>query len=94
MMIIRFAPVFALVLFLKLPFWMALSIYIPIFFFGFIVNVKMMKSMRLPVKTGLEKMIEQNAVVIEDIDPEGKVQVKDEIWTQRLKANGLIQEEK
>jgi membrane-bound ClpP family serine protease len=80
MMIIMFSPVFALVLFWVLPFWTALPIYIPIFIFGFIVNVKMMKSMRLRVKTGSEGMIGKEAEVIEDIDPEGKVRVEDEIW--------------
>ena len=79
MMIIMFSPVFALVLFLFLPFWTAVPIYIPIFIFGIIVNFKMMKSMKLPVRTGLEEMIGQEAVVIADIDPErGNVMLKNE----------------
>ena len=81
MMIIMFAPVFALALFLVLPFWTVLPVYIPILIFGIVVNFKMMKSMKLPVKTGLEEMIGQEAVVIDDIDPEGKVRFKNEIWT-------------
>ena len=55
MMIIMFSPVFALTLFLFLPFYTALPIYIPIFIFGVIVNYKMMRSMKLPVCTGLEE---------------------------------------
>ena len=64
MMIIMFSPVFALVLFWVLPLRTALQIYIPVFIFGFIVNVKMMKSMRLRVKTGSEGMIGKEAEVI------------------------------
>jgi membrane-bound ClpP family serine protease len=86
MMIIMFSPVFALALFLFLPFWTAVPIYIPIFIFGVIVNFKMMKSIKLPVSTGLEEMIGQEAVVIADIDPEGKVRIKDEIWASTAKG--------
>jgi len=80
MMIIMFSPIFGLVLFLFFPFWTALPIYIPILVFGIIVNYKMMKSMKFPVKTGLEEMIGQEAVVIDDIAPKGKVRIKNEIW--------------
>jgi membrane-bound ClpP family serine protease len=86
MMIIMFSPVFALALFLFLPFYTALPIYIPIFIFGVIVNYKMMRSMRLPVRTGLEEMMGQEALVIDDIDPEGKVRFKDEIWAATAKG--------
>jgi membrane-bound serine protease (ClpP class) len=94
MMIIMFSPVFALALFLFLPFQTALSIYIPIFIFGVIVNYKMMRSMKLPVRTGLEEMMGQEAVVIDDIDPEGKVRFKDEIWAARTKGERVEQGEK
>jgi membrane-bound ClpP family serine protease len=94
MMIIMFSPVFALALFLFLPFQTALPIYIPIFIFGVIVNYKMMRSMKLPVRTGLEEMMGQEAVVIDDIDPEGKVRFKDEIWAARTKGERLEQGEK
>ena len=86
MMIIMFSPVFTLALFLFLPFWTAVPIYIPIFIFGVIVNFKMMKSIKLQVSTGLEEMIGQEAVVIADIDPEGKVRIKDEIWASTAKG--------
>jgi len=94
MMIIMFSPLFALVLFLFLPFWTALPIYIPIFIFGVIVNFKMMKSMKLPVKTGLEEMMGQEVVVTDDIDPEGKVRFKDEIWAATAKGERLEQGKK
>ena len=94
MMIIMFSPVFALALFLLLPFYTALPIYIPIFIFGVIVNYKMMRSMKLPVRTGLEEMMGQEAVVIDDIDPEGKVRFKDEIWAATAKDKRLEQGDK
>jgi len=94
MMIIMFSPVFALALFLFLPFYTALPIYIPIFIFGVTVNYKMMRSMKLPVRTGLEEMMDQEALVIEDIDPEGKVRFKDEIWAARSKGERIEQGER
>ena len=36
----------------------------------------------------------QEAVVIDDIDPEGKVRFKDEIWAARTKGERLEQGEK
>ena len=94
MMIIMFSPVFALALFLFLPFYTAFPIYIPIFIFGVIVNYKMMRSMRLPVRTGLEEMMGQEVLVIDDIAPEGKVRFKDEIWTATAKGERLEQGDK
>lgn len=94
MMIIMFSPVFALALFLFLPFWTALPIYIPIFIFGVIVIYKMMKSIKLPIRTGLEEMMGQEAVVIDDIAPEGKVRIKDEIWAATAKGARLEQGKK
>ena len=91
MMIIMFSPIFALVLFL--PFWTAFPIYIPIFIFGFIVNYKMMKSMKLPIRAGLEEMMGQEAVVIDNIDPEGKVRIWNEIWTAKARKEILRQGE-
>ena len=93
MMIIMFSPIFALALFLFLPFWTAFPIYIPIFIFGFIVNYKMMKSMKLPIRAGLEEMMGQEAVVIDNIDPEGKVRIWNEIWTAKARKEILRQGE-
>jgi membrane-bound ClpP family serine protease len=94
MMIVMFSPVFALALFLFLPFWTAFPVYIPIFIFGVIVNYKMMKSMKLPVRTGLEDMMGQEVMVIDDIDPEGKVRFKDEICAATARGARLEQGKK
>jgi membrane-bound ClpP family serine protease len=87
MMILMFSPILGLFLFVILPFWTALQIYIPVLLFGAFVNFKMMKSMKLKVQTGVEEMIGEEAVVIENIDPEGKVKIMDEIWKATAKGN-------
>ena len=94
MIIIMFSPVFALALFWILPFRTAFTIYVPIFIFGVIVDFKMMKSMKLPVRTGMEPMIGQEAMVIDDIDPEGKVRIKNEIWSATAKGERYEKGEK
>jgi membrane-bound ClpP family serine protease len=38
------------------------------------------------VQTGFEKMIDEEAIVIEKINPEGRIQINDEIWA--AKAHG------
>jgi len=48
----------------------------------------------LPVRTGLEEMMGQEAVVIDDIDPEGKVRFKDEIWAATAKGERVEQGER
>jgi membrane-bound ClpP family serine protease len=53
-----------------------------------------MKSMKLPVKTGLEDMMGQEVMVIADIDPEGKVRFKDEIWAATARGARLEQGKK
>jgi membrane-bound ClpP family serine protease len=84
--IILAIPILALVLFFFLPFRAALSIYLPIAAASGFVYFKMMAAMRNKVQTGLEQMIHEEAVVIEDINPEGKVEIGDEIW--KATANG------
>lgn len=78
--------VLALVLFFFLPFWTALTIYLPVTAASGFVYFKMMTAIESKVQTGLEQMIGEEAVVIEDLDPEGKVEIMDEIWKAR--SNG------
>ena len=94
MLIVMFAPLFALVLFWALPFRTAFPIYIPILIFGVIVNFKMMQSMKLPVRTGLQEMVGREALVVGDIDPEGKVRINSEIWTATAKGRRYEEGEK
>ncbi len=91
MMTVMFSPILALGLFMVLPFGNALLVYIPIFLFGAFVNIKMMTSMKLPVKTGMEEMIGEEALVVKEINPEGKVRINGEIWDARTKDKGYSQ---
>ncbi len=83
MMLLMFSPLLGLALFLVLPFGAALQLYIPVFILGGFINFKMMRSMHLPVKTGPQEMIGEEAVVLEEIDPDGKVRTRGEIWNAR-----------
>jgi inner membrane protein len=78
--IILAIPVLALVLFFFFPFRVALTIYLPVAAASGFVYFKVMKAMGSKVQTGLQQMIGEEAVVIEDINPEGRVEIMDEIW--------------
>jgi membrane-bound ClpP family serine protease len=94
MMIAMFSPILALGLFLVLPFGDALQLYIPIFLFGAFIDIKMMTSMMWPVKTGLEEMIGEEAWVVEEVNPEGKVRINGELWNARTKNKGYSKGDK
>jgi membrane protein implicated in regulation of membrane protease activity len=88
-MIITMAlPFLGIVLFLFLPFWTALPIYLCLLLLSGLMYYGMFSAMggRRKVQTGFEQMIGEEAVVIEDLDPDGKVEIMDEIW--RATANG------
>jgi membrane-bound ClpP family serine protease len=79
-------PVLALPLFYFLPFRTALPTYLAVLLFTWFVYFKMIAAMKAKVRTGKEGMIGEEALVLEDIAPEGKVMVWSEIWTAT--ANG------
>jgi membrane protein implicated in regulation of membrane protease activity len=74
-------PVLALPLFFFLPLETALPIYLVILFVSGFLYYKIGAAMKAKVKTGKEEMIGEEAVVIKDINPEGKVTVCSEIWS-------------
>jgi membrane-bound ClpP family serine protease len=73
--------IFYLFAFLGRPF-----LYIPIFLFGAFININMMISMKLPVKKGLEEMIGKEALVIKEINPEGKIKINGEFWAVAVRG--------
>jgi membrane-bound ClpP family serine protease len=79
-------PILALPLFYLLPFKTALPIYLSVLLFTWFVYFKMIAAMRAKVQTGKEGMIGEEALVLEDIDPEGKVMVWSEIWSATAKG--------
>jgi len=78
--IILFSPILALPLFLFLPFRTALPAYIMVLLASGFVYFKIIAAMKSKVQTGMEGMADGEAVVVEDIDPEGKVRVGNELW--------------
>jgi membrane-bound ClpP family serine protease len=46
------------------------------------------------VRTGFEEMNGKEALVLEDIDPEGKVRIDDELWTARAQEGTFLKGEK
>jgi membrane-bound ClpP family serine protease len=80
MPILMLAPIAGVVLFSYLPLGTALPLYIPILIVGIFYNIVMFWAMRAKSKTGPEAMVGENALVIKDIDPEGKVKIRGELW--------------
>jgi membrane-bound ClpP family serine protease len=78
--IILALPVLGLALFYFLPFWTALPLYGAVLAVSLFFYFKIASAMMAKVRTGLEDLIGAEAVVIEDISPEGKVEFYDEIW--------------
>ena len=84
--LILFLPVFALPVFLAFPFETALPSYLIILAVSLLVYFKIFEAMRQQVQTGREGIIGNKCLVIEDIDPAGKIRYASEIWN--AKTNG------
>jgi membrane protein implicated in regulation of membrane protease activity len=74
-------PILALPLFYFLPLRTAVPIYVMVLAVTAFLYFKIISAMKAKVKTGKEGMIGEEAVVIKDINPEGKVTVWSEIWS-------------
>jgi membrane protein implicated in regulation of membrane protease activity len=80
--VILFAfPVLGLALFHFFPLGTALPAYLGILLASFLFYYKVFDTLRSKVQTGMEGMIGEEAWVIEDVSPEGKVSFRNEIWT-------------
>jgi membrane-bound ClpP family serine protease len=64
---------------------MALPIYLFLLFISGLMYYGMFTVMgrKREARTGFEEMIGKEALVLEDIDPEGKVRVGNELWSAR-----------
>jgi membrane-bound serine protease (ClpP class) len=78
--LILFLPFFAVPLFWIFPFETALSLYLLVLGISLLLYFKIFQAMRQKVKTGQEAMLGKKGLVVEDIDPEGKIQYANEIW--------------
>ncbi|NNG07780.1 MAG: hypothetical protein HKM90_08615 [Desulfobacteraceae bacterium] len=59
-----------------------------------VLYFKVFQAMRRKVCTGQEAMLGRNGLVIEDIDPEGRIQCANEIWNATTKGRRLLKGEK
>jgi membrane protein implicated in regulation of membrane protease activity len=87
-MIITMAlPILGLLFFFFLPFWTALPFYLCCLIFLGLMYYGMFSVMggRRRVQAGVEKFIDEEAVVVEDLNPSGKVEIDDEIWKAMAK---------
>ncbi len=84
--IILLLPLLTLPLFFVLPFSTALPIYLVILIMTWFLYYKILVVMKSKVQTGIEALIDEDAAVVEDINPEGKILVWSEIWSAT--ANG------
>ena len=78
--LILFLPAFAMTFFWVIPFKAALPLYLFILGISFFLYFKVFQAMHQGVMTGMEAMLKKKAIVIEDINPEGKIQYASEIW--------------
>jgi membrane-bound serine protease (ClpP class) len=78
--VILFLPAFALPVFWIYPLSTALPLYLFIVSISLFLYFKVFQAMHRAVQTGREAMLKKSALVIEDIDPEGKIFYAGEIW--------------
>ncbi len=91
--LILFLPVFGLPLFWLLPFATALLLYLFILGISILLYFKIFQAMRQDVQTGQEAMLGKKGLVVEDIDPEGKIQFTSEIWDAVTKGKRFLKGE-
>jgi inner membrane protein len=91
--LILLLPFFALPLFWIFPFTTALPLYIVVLGISLFLYFKIFKAMRQQVKTGREAMIGKKALVVEDINPEGKIEYAGEIWNATARGRCFLKGE-
>jgi membrane-bound serine protease (ClpP class) len=96
MVVIMALPVLGLGLFYLFPFRMALPIYVFLLFISGLMYYGMFTVMgrKRKARTGFEEMMGEEALVLEDIDPEGKVEIDDELWTARARGARFMKGER
>ncbi len=91
--LVLFLPVFAFPLFWIFPLATALPLYLFILGVSMFLYFKVFQAMRRKVCTGQEAMLGRNGVVIEDIDPEGRIRCANEIWNAATNGRRLLEGE-
>lgn len=91
--LILFLPVFGLSVFWMFPLGTALPLYLVIVGVSLLLYFKIFQAMRRDVQTGQEGMLGKKGLVVEDIDPEGKIRFFNEIWDAVTKGKTFFEGE-
>jgi membrane-bound ClpP family serine protease len=96
MIIIMALPILGLTFFFFLPFWQALPAYLCCLILSGLMYYGMFSVMgrRRKAQAGSEKFIDEEAIVVEDLNPEGRIEIDDEIWKARAKGKRFQKGEK
>lgn len=81
--LIFFLPVIGLGVFLLFPFTVALPLYVVILAASALLYLIIWMALRLPIQTGTEGMIGKEARAVQDLNPEGVIQIWNELWSAR-----------
>ena len=92
--LIFFLPVFALPVFWIFPFKTALVVYLIICAISMLLYYKVFQALHRKVCTGKEAMLGKTAMVIRNIDPEGKIQYATEIWRATARGKTFLRGER
>jgi membrane-bound serine protease (ClpP class) len=92
--LIFFIPFFALPVFWIFPFNTALTIYLIICGICFFIYFKIFQALRMKPLNGKEAMVGRTGRVIQDIDPEGKIQYATETWNAIASGNKFLKGDK
>ncbi len=91
--LIFFLPIFGLPVFWFFPFKTALILYLIICAISLLLYYKVIQAMRVKVHNGMEAMLGKTAVVIKEIDPEGKIIYATEIWNAMAQGQKISEGE-
>jgi membrane protein implicated in regulation of membrane protease activity len=96
MLIAMVLPILGVSLFYLFPFEEAFPIYLVLILFSAMIYYGMFSVMgrKRKVQTGIEEMIGEEALVVEDIDPDGKVEFEGEVWSASAKGEKIFKGEK
>jgi membrane-bound serine protease (ClpP class) len=92
--LILLLPVFALPVFWFFPFQTAMAIYLFIVGISLFIDFKIFQAMRMKPKNGKEAMLGKTGVVIQEINPEGKIKYATEIWNAKTDGGKFLEGDK
>ena len=92
--LIFFLPIFGLPVFWIFPFSIALPVYILIVGISMLLYYKIFQAMRAKLRNGQAAMLGKTGVVLQNIDPEGKIRYASEIWNAVTEGKKFLAGEK